>query len=63
MDGQYVPDSKGGIHTVNLAEKLLVPLLAKFSNFIPGAAMGKLGLKAGGKALKIKIKFEKKSYM
>ncbi len=29
------------------------------SNFIPGAAVGKLGLKVGGKTLKIKIKFEK----
>lgn len=39
MDGQYVPDAQGGIHAVNLAEKLLVPLLAKLSNFIPGAGI------------------------
>ena len=35
IDGQYVENAKGDIHAVNLAEKLLVPLLAKVSNFIP----------------------------
>ena len=39
IDGQYVENAKGGIHSVNLAEKLLVPLLAKVSNFIPGAGI------------------------
>jgi hypothetical protein len=39
MDGQYVQNAQGNIHTVNLAEKLLVPLLAKISNFIPGAGI------------------------
>ncbi|MDB5104602.1 MAG: hypothetical protein JWP91_2291 [Fibrobacteres bacterium] len=39
MDGQYVRNGQGNIHAVNLAEKLLVPLLAKVSNFIPGAGI------------------------
>ena len=37
LDGRYVPDRSGDICRANLAEKLLVPLLAKVSNFIPGA--------------------------
>ncbi|HLP43554.1 MAG TPA: hypothetical protein VK465_18780, partial [Fibrobacteria bacterium] len=38
-DGQYVQSARGDIHTVNLAEKLLVPLLAKIANFVPGAGI------------------------
>ncbi|HEV2209417.1 MAG TPA: hypothetical protein VG167_11615 [Verrucomicrobiae bacterium] len=38
-DGKLVCDSQGRVHHVNLAEKLLVSLLAKFSNFIPGAGI------------------------
>ena len=37
LDGRYVTDRSGDICRANLAEKLLVPLLAKVSNFIPGA--------------------------
>jgi hypothetical protein len=37
LDGRYVTDRSGEICRANLAEKLLVPLLAKVSNFIPGA--------------------------
>ena len=37
LDGRYVPDATGMICRANLTEKLLVPLLAKVSNFIPGA--------------------------
>ena len=37
LDGRYVTDPGGDICRVTLAEKLLVPLLAKVSNFIPGA--------------------------
>jgi hypothetical protein len=39
IDGQYVQNSHNQIHSVNLAEKLLVPLLAKISNFIPGSGI------------------------
>jgi hypothetical protein len=38
-DGKLVWDRQGRVHHVNLAEKLLVSLLAKFSNFIPGAGI------------------------
>lgn len=38
-DGRMVPDEKGQVMLVNLAEKLLVPLLNKLSNFIPGAGI------------------------
>lgn len=34
-DGKFLRDRNGRILRVNLAEKLLVPLLAKISNFIP----------------------------
>ncbi len=34
-DGKLVLDEKGNIFQVNLAEKLLVPILAKLSNFVP----------------------------
>jgi hypothetical protein len=34
-DGKLIWDSRGRVYLVNLAEKLLVPLLAKLSNFIP----------------------------
>jgi hypothetical protein len=37
LDGLYQPDADGACVRVNLAEKLLVPLLAKVSNFVPGA--------------------------
>ena len=37
LDGRYVTDGSGEICRANLVEKLLVPLLAKVSNFIPGA--------------------------
>ena len=38
-DGKLVWDKTGQVRLVNLAEKLLVPLLAKLSNFIPGAGI------------------------
>ena len=38
-DGKLVWDNRGVVRLVNLAEKLLVPLLAKLSNFIPGAGI------------------------
>ena len=38
-DGKLVWDKHGDVHLVNLTEKLLVPLLAKLSNFIPGAGI------------------------
>jgi hypothetical protein len=37
LDGRYMTDETGEICRATLAEKLLVPLLAKVSNFIPGA--------------------------
>jgi hypothetical protein len=37
LDGKYVVERSGGICRANLTEKLLVPLLAKVSNFIAGA--------------------------
>lgn len=38
-DGRLVLDRDGMVKLVNLAEKLLVPLLSKLSNFIPGAGI------------------------
>jgi hypothetical protein len=38
-DGKLVWDKHGHVRLVNLVEKLLVPLLSKFSNFIPGAGI------------------------
>ena len=38
-DGKLVWDKHGHVRLVNLAEKLLVPLLAKLSNFIPEAGI------------------------
>jgi hypothetical protein len=38
-DGKLVWDKHGQVQLVNLTEKLLVPLLAKLSNFIPGAGI------------------------
>ncbi len=37
FDGRYLADPSGEICRANLTEKLLVPLLAKVSNFVPGA--------------------------
>ena len=37
LDGRYLPDAEGEILRANLTEKLLVPLLAKLGNFVPGA--------------------------
>ena len=38
-DGKLLWDQQGHVRHVNLAEKLLLPLLVKFSNFIPGAGI------------------------
>ena len=38
-DGKLVWDKHGNVRLVNLTEKLLVPLLAKLSNFIPGTGI------------------------
>jgi hypothetical protein len=38
-DGKLIWDQNGNIRLVNLTEKLLVPLLAKLSNFVPGAGI------------------------
>ena len=38
-DGKLVWDKRGKVRLVNLTEKLLVALLAKLSNFIPGAGI------------------------
>ncbi len=38
-DGKLVWDKQGHVRLVNLTEKLLVPLLVKLSNFIPGAGI------------------------
>lgn len=38
-DGKLVWDKQSQVRLVNLTEKLLVPLLAKLSNFIPGAGI------------------------
>ncbi|MDX1501872.1 MAG: hypothetical protein R3325_05875, partial [Thermoanaerobaculia bacterium] len=37
FDGRYLPDPSGDPCRASLAEKLLVPLLAKVGNFVPGA--------------------------
>ena len=37
FDGRYLTDPEGEICRANLTEKLLVPLLAKVCNFVPGA--------------------------
>ena len=38
-EGKLLWDRKGRVVSANLAEKLLIPLLAKLSNFIPGAGI------------------------
>ncbi|MGC9450410.1 MAG: hypothetical protein ACP5I4_03095 [Oceanipulchritudo sp.] len=38
-DGKLMPDQDGGILHVSLLEKLLTPLLAKLSNYIPGGGI------------------------
>ena len=38
-DGKLVLSRNGCVRHVNLTEKLLIPLLAKFANFIPGAGI------------------------
>jgi len=38
-DGKLVWDKRGDVRLVNLTEKLLVPLLAKLTNYIPGAGI------------------------
>ena len=38
-DGKLVWDKRGQVRLVNLTEKLLVPVLAKLSNFIPEAGI------------------------
>jgi hypothetical protein len=38
-DGKLIWDQHGQVRLVNLTEKLLVPLLAKLSNFVPGAGI------------------------
>ncbi len=38
-DGKLLWDKQGQVRLVNLTEKLLVPLLVKLSNFIPGAGI------------------------
>ncbi|HMP81335.1 MAG TPA: hypothetical protein PKA41_01360 [Verrucomicrobiota bacterium] len=38
-DGRLIRDGQGRVRHVNLTEKLLIPVLAKFSNFIPGAGI------------------------
>jgi len=38
-DGKLVWDEQDRVRHVNLTEKLLIPLLAKFANFIPGAGI------------------------
>ena len=38
-DGKLVMDKNGRVRHVNLTEKLLIALLAKFANFIPGAGI------------------------
>jgi len=39
MDGKLLPAPEGGVLTVSLVEKLLTPLVAKLSNFIPGGGI------------------------
>lgn len=38
-DGKLVWDKTGNVHLVNLTEKLLVSILAKLTNFVPGAGL------------------------
>jgi len=38
-DAKLVSDSQGNVILISLAEKLLVPLLAKLSNFVPGGGV------------------------
>jgi hypothetical protein len=38
-DGKFLFNRDGGVYFVNLAEKILVPLLTKLSNFIPEAGI------------------------
>jgi hypothetical protein len=38
-DGRLILDDDGNVHHVNLLEKLLVPVLSKLSNFVPGAGI------------------------
>jgi hypothetical protein len=38
-DGRLLTGHNGAVRLVNLAEKLLVPVLAKLANFIPGAGL------------------------
>jgi hypothetical protein len=38
-DGKALPDAKGGLIHANLAEKLLIPLLVKLSNYVPEAGI------------------------
>ena len=38
-DARLLRDGKGGIYHANLFEKLLVPALAKLSNYVPGAGI------------------------
>jgi hypothetical protein len=38
-DAKLIADDKGDVRLISLAEKLLVPLLAKLSNFVPGGGI------------------------
>ncbi|HWB59047.1 MAG TPA: hypothetical protein VG733_06135, partial [Chthoniobacteraceae bacterium] len=38
-DGKLIPDPQGNVELIPLGEKLLVPLLVKLSNFIPGGGI------------------------
>jgi hypothetical protein len=38
-DGKLIGDETGNVHLVNLTEKLLVSLLARLTNFVPGAGL------------------------
>jgi hypothetical protein len=38
-DGKFLDDGSGALHHVNLTEKLLVPVLARLVNYIPGAGI------------------------
>jgi hypothetical protein len=38
-DGKLIPNSEGAPHKANLTEKILVMVLAKFSNFVPGGGI------------------------
>ncbi|MCL2285506.1 MAG: hypothetical protein FWC32_03985 [Firmicutes bacterium] len=38
-DGKLLTDDKGGIYYVSFVEKLLVPILAKLSNLVPGGGI------------------------